>query len=66
MSDNLHNKSLKDKKAANVKAERGESGCCESKELHVHNVKRERREGNKEERHTGNIFSFPYKIRLEL
>lgn len=48
------------------KAERGESGCCDSKESHVHNVKQERREGNKEERDTRNIFSFPYKIRLEL
>lgn len=40
--------------------------------LHVHNVKWEHREGNKEARerathtHTRNIFSFPYKTRLEL
>lgn len=35
--------------------------------VYVLNVKWERREGNKEEKDTRNIvFSFPYKIRLEL
>lgn len=67
MSDNQHNnESLNDKDAANIKAECGESCCCDSKSLHVHNVKLERREGNKEERDSRDIFSFPYKIRLEL
>lgn len=37
-----------------------------AKDLHVRNVKWEHREGNKEEKDTRNIFSFPYKIRLEL
>lgn len=44
------NQGLKGKNAANFKAEHGESSC-DSKDLHVHNVKWERREGNKEERH---------------
>lgn len=58
------NYSLKDTKAANFKAEHGESRC-DSKDLHVHNVKWERREGNKEDT-PETLFSYPYKIRLEL
>lgn len=41
---NTINKSLKDKNAANIKAECAESCCSDSKGLHVHNVKLERRE----------------------
>lgn len=53
---NTINKSLKDKNAASIKAECGEGCCCDCKGLHVHNVKLERREGNKEERDTGDAF----------
>lgn len=36
------------------------------RDLHVHDVNREHREGNKEERGGKHTLSFPYKIRLEL